>query len=336
MDPKVTVMPNRRTTPSLALAILLAITPMVIAEPKEESVPKPAIAASTSSQKESDSSQKESEPRFLRMLRRENKTPLALQTAIVRFVPADAPHSGVSVDLISAVHVAEKSYYSQLNRRFREYDLVLYELVAPEGTRIPKGGVGTSTHPVSLLQTAMTGMLNLEFQLNAVDYTRKNFVHADMSPEQFAESMRKRGESMFQIFFRMMGYALSQQTNSSGGDVALLVALFSKDRALAMKRVLAEQFEDLEGSLNAINGPDGSTLITERNKVALAGLRKQLDAGHKKLAIFYGAAHMPDFQKRLRDDFGLTPSATTWLVAWDLQGKPKPQTKAKVSPPRPL
>ena len=161
-------------------------------------------------------------------------------------------------------------------------------------------------------------------------------VYAVLSPEQFAESMRKRGESMFQVFFRMMGYALSQQTNSSGGDVALLLALFSKDRAVAMKRILAEQFENLEGSLNAINGPEGRTLGTGRTQVPLAGLRKQLDAGHKKLAIFYGAAHLPDFPKRLRDDFGLTPSATTWLVAWDLQGKPKPQTKAKVSPHRPL
>lgn len=320
-------MPNPRTIHSMTVAILLAIAPTGIADPKEESVPKPAIVASDSAEKE-----KETGPQFLRMLRREDHSPIALQTAIVRFVPADSPDSGVTVDLISAVHVAEKSYYGQLNRRFREYDLVLYELVAPEGTRIPKGGVGMNAHPVSLLQTAMTDVLNLEFQLNAVDYTCKNFVHADMSPDQFAESMRERGESMFQVFFRMMGYALSQQTKTSSSDFALLLALFRKDRAVAMKRVLAEQFEDLDGSLTAINGPDGSTLITERNKVALEGLRKQLDAGHKKLAIFYGAAHMPDFQKRLCDDFGLTPSETTWLVAWDLEGKPKPPAKAKLSP----
>jgi hypothetical protein len=87
-----------------------------------------------------------------------------------------------------------------------------------------------------------------------------------------------------------------------------------------MKRVLAEQFEDLEGSLTAISGPEGSTLISERNKVALAVLRKQIGAGKRKLAIFYGAGHMFDFEERLHDDFGLAPVSTRWLTAWDLKG----------------
>ena len=51
----------------------------------------------------------------------------------------------------------------------------------------------------------MTRLLELEFQLRGIDYTADNLVHADMSPEQFAESMRRRGESMFQLFFRMLG-----------------------------------------------------------------------------------------------------------------------------------
>ena len=53
-----------------------------------------------------------------------------------------------------------------------------------------------------------------------------------------------------------------------------------------------------------MEGPKGSTLISGRNKVALDVLRKEIAAGKKKIAIFYGAGHMPDFQKRLRDDFG--------------------------------
>ena len=45
----------------------------------------------------------------------------------------------VVVDLIGAVHVGEKAYYEALNKQFEDYDAVLYELVAPEGTRVPKG-----------------------------------------------------------------------------------------------------------------------------------------------------------------------------------------------------
>jgi hypothetical protein len=258
--------------------------------------------------------------KFIRLGRSEKGDAVALEVSIVKCVPMDCSKDRPTVDLISAVHVAEPDYYDRLNKLFKQYDAVLYELVAPEGITVPQDGA-RSGHPVSMLQQGMTRMLELEFQLDGIDYRRANLIHADMSAEQFAESMKKRGESMFQVFFRLMGYAMAQQANNpAGGDVRLLVALFSKNRALALKRVLAEQMEDLEGSLNVIDGPEGSTLISERNKVALKVLRKQLSKGKNRLAIFYGAGHMPDFIQRLRDDFGLAPIETRWLAAWDLTG----------------
>ena len=259
---------------------------------------------------------------FTRLVRDKKEAPVALEAAIVKYTPREAGTDGVVVDLVSAVHVAESSYFEELNRRFKDYDVVLYELVAPEGTVIPKGGAKKGGSAVSMVQTTMTQALKLEFQLNGIDYTAENFVHADMTPQQFSDSMNERGETFFKTLFRMLGHAMSQQGNATnaGGDVRLLFALFSKDRAMALKRVLAEEFENVEGSLGAINGPDGSTLITERNKVALDVLRQQIAAGHKKIAIFYGAGHMYDFEKRLQDDFSLVPAQTTWLTAWDLTG----------------
>jgi hypothetical protein len=276
-------------------------------------------------------SAKEQAGRFLRLVRDDAGAPVALEAAVMHFAPADSSRPGPTVDLVAAVHVAEPSYYDELNRLFKTYDAVLYELVAPEGTQIPKGGVEAGSNPVSIVQNAMTNVLKLEFQLKGIDYTRDNFVHADMSPEQFSESMRRRGESMFQLFFRMMGYAMARQADdpSSTGDFRLLLALFDKNRALALKRVLAEQFEDLEGSLTAIDGPEGSTLIAERDKIAMRQLQKQVAAGKKKLAIFYGAGHMWDFEQRLHDELGLVPKSTRWLVAWNLKsvepGSPAPE-----------
>jgi hypothetical protein len=175
-----------------------------------------------------------------------------------------------------------------------------------------------------MLQTIMTDVLDLEFQLRGIDYQRANMVHADMSPEQFAETMRKRGETMLGTLIRTMGYAMAQQSRdpSGSGDLKLLTALFDKDRATALKRVLAEQFEDLEGALGALSGPDGSTLISERNKVALEVLREQIATGKRRIAIFYGAGHMSDMRLRLRDDFRLVPRETRWIAAWDLRSKP--------------
>lgn len=291
-----------------------------------------------------------SDGRFLRIVRRGDDSPVAFETSIVRYVPRDRSAEHPTVDLVAAVHVADGAYYTELNRMFKQYDAVLYELVAPQGTRIPKGGgeIGVGD-PISMLQSVMTDVLDLRFQLRAIDYTRRNFVHADMSPWQFDRSMKQRGETPFEMFTRMLNYALAQEKKDSGSTTTArliaaltgknridalkklvndeieemndVLALFSDDRALELKRTLAEQFEDLEGSLSAINGPDGSTLITERNKVALAVLRRQLDAGAKTVAIFYGAGHMPDFDKRLKDDFDLVPTKTHWLTAWDLGDK---------------
>jgi hypothetical protein len=86
-----------------------------------------------------------------------------------------------------------------------------------------------------------------------------------------------------------------------------------------LKRILAEQFESSEGSFAALEGPKGSTLIAGRNKVALEVLRKEIAAGKKKIAIFYGAAHMPDFEAKLRDEFDMSPVSTRWLAAWNLK-----------------
>ena len=258
---------------------------------------------------------------YLRLARDEHDAPVALEASIVRFTPADRGKRWASVDLVAAVHVGDKTYYRTLNDRFAQYDAVLFELVAPEGTRIPKGGVEPGGNPVSSLQGGLTRLLDLEFQLREVDYTRANMVHADMSPEQFAASMRDRGESMYQTFMRMLGYAMTRQGGSPVGssDFRMIGALFRKDRALALKRIMAEQFEELDGSLAAINGPEGSTLVSERNKRALEVLRKEIDRGKRKLAIFYGAGHMPDFAERLDKDFGLKPVGTEWVTAWDLK-----------------
>jgi len=267
---------------------------------------------------------------FVRLTRDKDKSPLAMETAIVRFAPRDGG-KGPTVDLVAAVHIAEKSYYEQLNREFANYDAVLYELVAPEKATVPKQGEPSSGNPLSLLQNGMKDVLELEYQLKGIDYSRKNLVHADMSPERFAQSMQQRGESLTTMCLRMMGYAMAKQGQAGGGGDGgqLLMALFDKNRPLALKRVMAEQFENSEGSIAALEGPQGSTIISERNKVALEVLRKEIAAGKRKIAIFYGAAHMPNFQKRLHDDFGLDPVGARWLVAWNLKSDAKPAAKAK-------
>jgi hypothetical protein len=261
--------------------------------------------------------------RYVRVKYDDRGNPLALETSIVRLVPQGDDHVGLQVDLVSAVHVAEKGYYDALNKRFADYDVVLYELVAPEGTVIPKGGGSPNRNALSSVQNGVKDLLELEYQLSGIDYTKKNFAHADLSPDQFAQSMKDKGESFWTIFMRLMAAGMVEQASNPGksNELDILMALFDHDRALKLKRIMAEQFADLDTVMSAFNGPDGSTLITERNKAALKVLGKEIEGGRKKIAIFYGGGHMPDMEPRAIADFHLKRDSQEWLEAWNLRDK---------------
>ena len=229
--------------------------------------------------------------KYLRVIHDARDRTVALETAIVSFGPAQAGGASVRVNLVAAVHIADKSYYQELNKRFATYDVVLYELVAPEGTRIPKGGRKDKRagNMLSAVQMGMKDLLELEFQLDQIDYTRKNLVHADLSPDQFLQSMHDRQEGFGDIFARLLGYALAKQ--AQGGDdhgMDLLTAMFDKNRSLAMKRAMADQFEEMEGMTAALEGPKGSTLIAERNKRALTVLKNNSPPARRNLPFSTG------------------------------------------------
>ena len=255
---------------------------------------------------------------------------VALETAVVEFVSDDPAHKGLQVDLVGAVHVGEKDYYETLNKLFEGYDAVLYELVAPPGTRVPKGAK-PGGHPVAMLQNGLKDLLQLEHQLEHVDYTKANMVHADMSPEDFAKSMSDRGESFFSMFARLMGQAIAQQSQQKGktSEFDLLAALFDRDRAGSLKRMMAEQFEGMQWAMDALDGPQGSTILSERNKVAVKKLGEQIAAGKKRVAIFYGAGHMKDLEKRLASEYQLRRAGQQWLVAWKLEKSTAARARSK-------
>jgi hypothetical protein len=68
-----------------------------------------------------------------------------------------------------------------------------------------------------------------------------------------------------------------------------------------------------------ISGPNGSTLITERNKRALDVLEKQLDKGTRRMAVFYGAGHLAEMNDQLLKRFDMKPVSIEWLEAWNLR-----------------
>lgn len=266
---------------------------------------------------------------FLRLSRDGKGRPRSLDTSIVHYretaasARAAGRRSPVEVDLVGAVHLGGKGYYDTLDRLFEDYDAVLYELVAPDNARIPQPGRKASG-AIGNAQQGMTKMLGLEFQLEQIDYSAGNFVHADMSPKEFDDAMRKRGESWWTMFTRLMreGAERAERGKPTGPEVGigdLWGLFFGKDREIRLRRIMAEQFTDMDVLTAAFGGEEGSTLITDRNGAALEVLGEQIAEGKRRIAIFYGAAHMEDFDQRLKEDFGMEPGEVEWIEAWDLR-----------------
>jgi hypothetical protein len=262
---------------------------------------------------------------------------------------ADAAYKnddGVVVHLIAAVHIADHEFYAGLDESFDHYDALLYEMVkprvpatapaivkedmpdpkgSPAGTPTARGTRQSPTKPappanlkwVGGMQRFLRDHLKLEYQLDGIEYEgRPNFVHADLDAQSFAEKQAEKGETMFGLMLRS-AMANTSKANSDTTGLALLGALFSPDQAREIKRVLAQQFADLDDAMDAMEGPNGSVIVTERNKVALRVLREQIKEGKKFIGIFYGAGHLKRMEAALEDE-GFRKVGQTWRVAWEI------------------
>ena len=261
---------------------------------------------------------------FVRIRHDANHQPVSFETATVTYLRANTDGSETRVDLIGVVHIGSKSYYDALNKLFEQYDALLYELVAPEGTRVPAGGRQSSgADPLSGLQNGMKEMLGLQFQLDHIDYQRDNFVHADMSPEEFMESMSKNDESFAKTFFKMLGSSMAIQGSKSSMDESdLFMAMFSRDREMKMRRAMAKQLSGADLAMVAFNGKDGSTIINHRNGKCFEILDREIAKGRTNLGVFYGAGHLADMEERLLKKGFKRSGDPLWYVAWPLTREP--------------
>jgi hypothetical protein len=257
-----------------------------------------------------------------------------LDTAIASYANAD----GVVVHLVAAVHVGEKAYYAGLAETFETYDALLYELVKPKDGPVPGArpvpgakppGAGAQVRGAAVIggfQSMLKDVLELQSQLESINYDRPNFVHADLDAETFNEMQAQRGESLFRLMLRSMMHEMSRQRKADGkgggGQVSLfelLAAMSSPDSARQYKLLLARQMKDMDAQLEAIEGPDGSVIIAERNKAALRVLERTIGEGKRNVGVFYGAGHMRGIEEALTGGMGFTRTGVQWRVAWDMR-----------------
>jgi hypothetical protein len=244
---------------------------------------------------------------------------------------------GVKVIFYGAVHIADRAIYQEMNKRFKTCDALLYELVGPEDYRPTKDRESTGFNPIAMLQLGMKQSLGLTFQLDEVDYQPENFVHADMTPDEFQSSMLEHGESLMSIMFDMMVNGMQTQREQQDADEQsgkpeaafdLVKAFRSREGQHLMRVTFAAQLEQME--MMAAGG-DGSTLLEGRNEKCLKVLRREIGKGKKRLGIYYGAAHLPHMEQRLVEDMGFKKVAHEWLVAWDCKKRLDPKKDMKLA-----
>lgn len=308
------------------------------------------LSVAQQQEKPSEKQQKDQKPEheYVRIRKNDRNLAVALETSIITF-QGSSTYPNATVDLIGAIHLGEPEYYKQLNELFEKYDVLLFEAVMPEeavkGGMRPGGGEGSHRKPlsdeeewsdakvgftaISVLQVGMKDALGMEFQLTGVDYTPDNFVHADMTAEEFEASMKERGESFSGMFLTEMGKSMSaqQKQNPLATNLDMMMSALSSDRGYRMRRIFAAQLAKA-GEGDAFSGFDGaSTIITERNKKCLSVMEQELKKGHLKVGIFYGAGHFADMEKRMVEEHGFKRTGEEWLVAWHLRD-PKAESEA--------
>jgi hypothetical protein len=298
-----------------------------------ETPPAPAAVPATSEQ----AAEKKEEPDYVRMA--EDEKSIRLEICVTSFTLPD----GRVVDLFGVVHLADASYYQEVDRRLAGYDSVLFELVGdPEALQKPDTVLKDQParpNPLRGLQQGIGNVFKLTFQLEKIDYTRPNFVHADASAEEFAKMQADRGESMMKLLlksFQLSGDPALQEKLKDANNIGLgdMVMLFYSDKSMQrIKAVFARLLADSEELLNGKMFGEDNAIIHGRNEVALKKLDEVLaDPAKKRVAVFYGAGHMPSMETDLTTRLKAVRGKEEWLPAWTMPAQPKAQPKADAAP----
>nr|NP_001303081.1 uncharacterized protein LOC106425793 [Brassica napus]ABP73257.1 unknown [Brassica napus] len=133
-----------------------------------------------------------------------------LQTAIVSYkkrFPWILLNPFLQVDLVSTIHIADKEYFTALQKELEPYDSILYEMVTSkeslENRRNPIAAKRLKTSRsrgfsvLGLIQRQMARVLALDFQLDCLNYEANNWYHADLDFETFTLLQKEKGESFY-------------------------------------------------------------------------------------------------------------------------------------------
>ena len=228
--------------------------------------------------------------------------------------------SGATIDLYGVVHIADSAYYRQVQLDLSAYDAVLYEgvgltrQVAEARERNPNGNRSSG---LSSVQRTMGTVLGLEFQMDSISYIGSNMVHADMGENELPAETRQQVNPLERFVSPETLKRLAPLVELGS---TLLDQYFAQNPEI--RNGLKTQFaSQLAGADMTKQLPPQlyQSIVIDRNAVVMRVLAQQLQQhpGQRRISIFYGAAHMPDFQQRFTQ-LGYTRTGVRYMTAWNI------------------
>lgn len=230
---------------------------------------------------------------------------------------------GQEVRLIGAMHVAEPEYYDRLNKLFGQCDLLLFEMIGGEGlqrqeelrSRIDRSkpldgltqeeavngtswrhgkrnrGKKESSFLLNWLGKAykrFSKALNLQAQMDGIDYSPSHFVHADMTMGEFRKAQEEKKESFMGLMAKEIVSSLQEeycgyQPNQIKMAMDLITGNVSGLKNELMRLLAYTSSDSLEDTV----------ILKGRNAKCMEIFDQWKGKGARKIGIFYGAAHLP-------------------------------------------
>jgi hypothetical protein len=256
-----------------------------------------------------------------------------LEIAVRQFVPAHGK-KGPTIWLTGVSHIGETNYFQGLQKHLNAQSLVLFEGV---GEHPPKAeelaAAKADNEKRSSLQSTMAAALGLEFQLDGIDYDNPKFRNSDLTIAEIRklmmENQKPQGQGEVQGGGAVQSFDSLMQLMEGGTWFNTLLQfalkLLGSDPKLQVlsKLALVEALGQMQGDPSQLGGlpPDLKqlldVLIKERNQKVINDLKAELKKKTRaeSIALFYGTGHMPDMERRLREQLHYQPAGQIWFAA---------------------
>jgi hypothetical protein len=232
----------------------------------------------------------------------------ALEIAVTEFTSPSDPE--IKVTLYGVVHIADMSYYQQVQKDLAKFDTVLYEGIKPDEKP------NQSTVLLNTMQKLFGDVLGLTFQKDGINYVQENYVHADISISELREKMN--GQPLTPL-----DGAISPETLERVKpllDVGTKLVKILMDNKPELRNSIKMQFGSQLGNSDIskqLKPEMHKAIVLDRNQIVMDVLDRELEEKptKKSIVIFYGAGHNADFVKRFKER-GYTQTSKRWMTAW--------------------